>query len=512
MGVSTASPRRPLPFQCADDASSILGAHDGISSWTLHVGRERSGPEQRFVSAHERLHHELHSTTPWGFVMSVEGDQVTPEARTVWRWLAESCRTTHEVFATYFAVLLDDTNPQLLARNWVYQGYQAVGEELRDHRPHRGVLPHLHVDALLRAAMAPRQLLSLSPEVILGLRLRDVRDEWLPDERLRKIRALLGADSSALPLPGTDAAQDYGYADYRDEVARYLTARGLPTMTVTEDRDWTMALFSAAQDAGIGAFEVIDEPRDVIDSLFDDYQRERLRLWPAPLPLVAVSPDDEGWNPAWLFRGHRDLGAHLWLVWLRGDLFRRQFTVPDDLVPGTRPFLGFLAVDRTHGAPVARLWPFPQLSPSVVAEGIRRSTARPVVFFTTFATILDSTDADDFRGIEPAFALIDTNFTAFVDRSREGGATLTYRIGHVSGAGNLALFVIENSEHPGVIYLLTASLAAAEVVRIYLDRLPDSQVRFSDATAAAYDPYLDALTHHLLGSFCQLDLYGGTAR
>jgi len=41
--------------------------------------------------------------------------------------------------------------------------------------------------------------------VILGLRLRDVRDEWLPDERLRKIRALLGVDSSALPLPGTDA-------------------------------------------------------------------------------------------------------------------------------------------------------------------------------------------------------------------------------------------------------------------------------------------------------------------
>ena len=108
--------------------------------------------------------------------------------------------------------------------------------------------------------------------------------------------------------------------------------------------------------------------------------------------------------------------------------------------------------------------------------------------------------------------LIDTNFTAVVDRSRDGGATLTYRIGHVSGAGNLALFVIENSGHPGVIYLLTASLAAAQVIRTYLDRLPDSQVRFSDATAAAYDPYLDALTHHLLGSFCQLDLYGGTAR
>ena len=180
VGVSMASPRRSLPFQCADDASSILGAHDGISSWMLHVGRERSGPEQRFVSAHERLHHELHSTTPWGFVMSVVGGQVRPEARMVWRWLAESCRTTHEVFATYFAVLLDDTNPQLLAGNRVYQGYQAVGEELRRHLPHRGVLPHLHVDALLRAAMAPRQLLSLSPEVILRLRLPDCATNGCP--------------------------------------------------------------------------------------------------------------------------------------------------------------------------------------------------------------------------------------------------------------------------------------------------------------------------------------------
>ena len=79
--------------------------------------------------------------------------------------------------------------------------------------------------------MAPRQLLSLSPEAILRLRLPDLRDEWLPDERLRKVRALLGADGSALPVPGADAAQDHGYAGYRDEVAEYLTARGLPAMT-----------------------------------------------------------------------------------------------------------------------------------------------------------------------------------------------------------------------------------------------------------------------------------------
>jgi hypothetical protein len=504
------NPDVTLPFECADDASSILGAHDGIGSWTVNVGRERSEAEQRFVSAHERLHHELHSTTAWGFVMSVIGGQAVPEARLVWRWLAESCRTTHEVFATYFAVLLEETHPRLLDGNTAYEGYLAVGDELHSCLPHRSALPHLHVDALLRAVMAPRQLLTLSPEMVLQLRLRDIGDDWLPDERLARVRAMLSAGSPPLPVAG--AMEDYGHAGYRDEVALYLASLGLPTMTTAEDRDWTLALFAAAQDAGIGAFEVVDGPRDVIDSLFDDYQRERLRLWPSPLPLVAVSPDDTDWDITWLARGHADLGAHAWLVWLRGDLFRRQFTVPDDLVPGTRPFLGFLAVDRTHGTPIARLWPFPALSPAVVAEGMRRATARPVVFFTTLATILDSADTDNFSGIEPAFVLIDTNFTAFVDRSRDGGAILSYRVGHVEGDRNLALFVIENSEHTGVVYLLAASLAATQVIRAYLDRLPDTEVTHSETAAARYIPFLDALMRHLLGSFCQLDLYGGTAR
>jgi hypothetical protein len=445
-------------------------------------------------------------------MMSVMGGQATPEARAAWRWLAESCRTTHEVFATYFAVLLDETHPRLLAGNTTYEGYLAVGDELRARLPHHE-LSHLHVDALLRAAMAPRQLLSLSPERTLGLLLRDIRDEWLPDERLSRTRMLLSTGSPPdLPRPGIHAGDEHGYAGYRDDVAQYLTSMGLPTMTVAEDRDWTKAMFSAAEAAGVGTFEIIEGPRDVIDSLFDDYQRERLRLWPSPLPLVAVSPDDADWDITWLARGHRDLGTHAWLVWLRGDLFRRQFTVPDELVPGTRPFLGFLAVDRTHGTPVARLWPFPLLSPSVVAEGMKRATARPVVFLTTLATILDSADTDDFRGIEPAFVLIDINLTAFVERSRDGGATLLYRVGHVEGDRNLALFVIENSEHPGVVYLLAASLAATQVIRTYLDRLPNTRVVSSEAAAARFNPYLDALMRHLLGSFCQLDLYGGTTR
>jgi hypothetical protein len=505
-----------LPFRCADDAAAVLGAHDGVDSWTVHVGHERSPSEQRLVSAHERLHHELHSTTPWGFVMSVmAGRPDQADALPVWHGLAEGCQKTHEVFATYFAVLLDDTHPGLLAGNTVYENYLGVGEELRDHMPRSHTLPHLHVDGLLRAVMAPSQLLGVDPAAALRLRMSDVRNAWLPDERLRRLRALLaGGEGTQFPPPPVlpPAASDFGYASYRDELAVYLTELGLPSMLVAEYRDWTMALFAAAQGAGIGTFEILDGPRDVIDSLFDDYQRERLRLWDEPLPVVAISPEDENWEITWLARGHQVLGAHAWLIWLRGDLFRRQFRVPDDLVPGDRPFLGFLAVDRTHGEPVARLWPFDLLSPAIVAQGLKRSTGLPLVFFTTLATILDSAETDDFRGIEPAFVLIDTNFTAFLDRSREGGAQLTYRIARLRGDRDLVLFVIENSEHAGVVYLVTASLAAAQIIRAYLDRLPDTQVRLSETTAERYEPYIDALIHHLVGSFYQLDLYGGTAR
>jgi hypothetical protein len=505
-----------VPFECASNAALILGTHNGVDSWTVHVGHERSRSEQRLVSAHERLHHELHSTTPWGFITSVVGGRHDrAEARPVWRWLAEGCRTTHEVFATYFAVLLDDTNPQLLAGNTTYEQYLQIGEELRDRGPQQDALPHLHVDGLLRAVMAPRQLLDLDPDDVMQLRLGDVRDEWLPDERLRRLRSLLAGATSGNLSHGPDrhsVGADFGFVSYRDEVARYLTSLGLPSMTVAEERDWTMALFTAAQDAGLGVFEVINGPRDIIGSLFEDYQRERLRLWSEPLPIVTVSPEDPAWDSAWLIRGHQLLGPHAWLVWLRGDYFRRQFEVPEDLAPGARPFLGYLAVDRTHGEPVARLWPFDLLSPSDVADQLRRSTGLRVVFFTTLSTLLASADADSLRGIEPAFVLIDTSFTDLLDQSRESGAVITYRTASLHGDRNLALLIIEKSDQPGVVYLLATSLAAAEIIRIYLDRLPDDQVMLSSGTAGKYEPYLDALIRHLVGSFYQLDLYGGTAR
>jgi hypothetical protein len=61
------------PFRCADEGMErvVLGSHDGVMSWTLRIGAERSSEEQQLVSRHERLHHELHESTPWGLLMAV---------------------------------------------------------------------------------------------------------------------------------------------------------------------------------------------------------------------------------------------------------------------------------------------------------------------------------------------------------------------------------------------------------------------------------------------------------
>lgn len=62
-------------FACASGvfAHTLLGVHDGRESWTVMVGRERSPTEQLLVSLHEKKHHELHTSSPWGLFMMTAG-------------------------------------------------------------------------------------------------------------------------------------------------------------------------------------------------------------------------------------------------------------------------------------------------------------------------------------------------------------------------------------------------------------------------------------------------------
>jgi hypothetical protein len=158
----------------------VLGAHDGLMSWTLRVGAERSEEEQRLVSRHERLHHDLHQSAPWGLAMAAVAARPGALEGLVWRWLSEGCRLVHELFATYFSVASDARFDRYLEDNDEYRAFRdraaalGAGEAIPDR------WRNLVVDALLRAAMAPAALTALDLPALQSLRLADLDDELLP--------------------------------------------------------------------------------------------------------------------------------------------------------------------------------------------------------------------------------------------------------------------------------------------------------------------------------------------
>jgi hypothetical protein len=301
----------------------------------------------------------------------------------------------------------------------------------------------------------------------------------------------------------------HGLPRFRDAVADILNAAGIPTMSVADHRAWGTALTAALNGLGVGRFALVDRPEDPVDGAFDDYQRERLRLHDAPLPLRLVTPQTPGWEMTWLARGHEVLGPHGWLVWMRVDLLAGQFDVRGTGLDGREPTLGFLAVDRVHGDPVARMWHFSELSPAIVAAGLSKQARMPVVFFTTLATILDSGDGDDFRGIDPTFVLLDQPLDGFLERTRERGAQLRWRVTWLRGDREVAVFLLAHDQLDGVYFLLVTSHSGYDAVLAWLLRRPNDEVEHDAALVDEHAEYLDALLHHLVGSFHELHLFAG---
>jgi hypothetical protein len=492
----------------------VLGAHDGVESWMVRVGAERSPLEQQMVSLHEHQHHSLHSSTPWGLVMTFLAATRRPEPLQdpVWRWLAEGCRTVHEVWATYFSVASDERFLGLLEGNAAYMAHYrtaaALGASWSIPAPHRALM----INGLLHSMMAPSQLSAFRARRLAALRLMDVEDDWAPDTRLAGLVRLLSSPArDQLTGALSEVRDEPGLMGFRSALARRLTQLGLPTMTIDAHREWAMGLVQHLNSSSSQRFDLAENPADPVGSALDDFQRERLRLHDRPLPLEFVSPDDQGWQLSWLARGHESIGAHSWLVWMRGDLLRRQFMIEGDRFTSPRPVLGFLGVDRVNGAPVARMWPFSELSPAIVARGLRGRGSRQVLFFTTLATIMDSDDGDDFRGIDPVFVLIDQSLLGFLDRTRDRGAKLSWRTLRLSGDRELAIVLMEQAQLAGVYFMMVASRAGHRAFLAWLLAQPPEVAAHDPALADPHRGHLDALIQHLVGSFWELNLFGGTA-
>ena len=66
-------------------ANGTQGSYDGFETWSVHVSATRSPQQQVGASLHERLHHELQHTSPWGVLGRFALDQqfVRGVARTI---------------------------------------------------------------------------------------------------------------------------------------------------------------------------------------------------------------------------------------------------------------------------------------------------------------------------------------------------------------------------------------------------------------------------------------------
>ena len=491
----------------------VAGSHDGVESWTVRVGPEGDAALSR-VSPHEHRHHELHTTSPWGLLLVARSsDELGAPGDLVWQWLAQGCREVHEVFATYFWAHSTPGAEEVVSTSAEYLAYLQTGDALSRWLSPDAPARHLLVDGLLRAMMAPGWLADLSVSDIARLRLRDIPDTSLPDERLWVLRRLDGspafrAKAAALAVRATPEG---AYAVFRDDLAELLTQNGIDTLTTDRHHGWADRVVGDLNgSAPLRTFELVVGAGDPVRSLLDDYQRERLRLHDAPLPLVAVSADDADFKVGWFARRHEELGVHAWLLWMRSDLMRRQFVVPADVeLPAGRPAFGLLGADRRGGTAFARWWTVPLLSPQQLAEMLSTGFKDRLVFVTTLATVVDSPPETAFTGISPVFVIIDQSLLGFLDRTAEGGALLRWDIVRVGGDRDLRLFVMTQSALPDVYFLLFATEAARDALIAYLQAAHPDLVTHDPEVTDPCKAHLGAAVEHVVGTFWELDLFAG---
>jgi hypothetical protein len=95
-----------------------LGAYDHSRRWTLSAAALGRRHDQAMVSVHERLHHELQHTTPWGlltrFAKDLAEHGVSPDRRLVGFYTQSDLKNT-ALFADYLV-----NNDRIITQSWFH--------------------------------------------------------------------------------------------------------------------------------------------------------------------------------------------------------------------------------------------------------------------------------------------------------------------------------------------------------------------------------------------------------
>ena len=477
-------------YWCATRGSDgILGAYDHTAVWTLRPAA-LSRHDQAMVSVHERLHHELQHTTPWGLVarfakelasLDVEPDRLGR----LFRFCRDQSRQVHETYATTFALAGQPTAGEFLGESAEYRVFFEQGTRLAGASSWES--GRFVVDALLRSCMAPVSLGQAFRSGFRDLRIIDLgSDTTRPDARLA---SLLAADFPEFRQPVLDGnASPSELADYFDEVSGQLNRLGMPTLDATGVRAFVDDLFGsvAALSPDLARRMELDQRRDPIPDDLEEHQREVIELnGPNPLPVEVIPLDELVARARDLVRSHERLGPHVILVWIRAERFAELFERPNDFERREGYVVALLAAGRDDQQnTIVRACPFEVEDPGEVA----RAFTMPVVCLSTASSLMEAPDAAHSPDIGRIFALIDTGSISDLLDSFGSEATVAWTTGQLEGGRKLYVFVFGVNLFPGVYWLQITSEAGRHYTLRWLQSLSEDRGRripsaFADAHA-----------------------------
>lgn len=486
-------------------AGQTFGAYDGVDVWTLRSWTLRTTHERVFASLHERLHHELQSSTLWGLLTRFTDDySASPDYRSSARLLfwvgVMRSQMVHETFATTLAAGMDPEYVALLDNNPGYRARYETGVGLLQSSPETWPKDRLVVDAVLRACMLAPALVTLIQELP-SIRVAELDTPAnRPDARMLKLIELdlrpLRQEVPELPL--TISQLDA----FHDRCARYLTARGLPTPEMAEVSPAVEAMVERAREL-LGLDITIDTERT--DAVADDAQaaqRERIELHEAPLPARVTTLAEAAAHPELFVRAHPSLGNHVLIVWVRQDVLARQLEGLPAL--DQNPVLALQAADAgTDGVAVTRLAICTETDdPSELAAAF---TSVETLILTTLSTLLDAPATARFAGQQDLYVLVDTPVVEALTLAFERGAPVTWARLEVNGDQQLKGLIWEAAGLPGVLHLYLAADASHLALVRWLALQPEQLATADQNLMRSRQMHLDALVQHLFAAWHVLE-------
>lgn len=502
-------------------ASGDLGGHDGIGFWTLHTARLGSHDRQHRVSVHERLHHDLIMSTPWGLLTSVLGAlagraEPTIEHEDMFLRAAAWSTDVHETYATYFSIGPDET---VLADDDLGDAYRTYYDAANRFCPDpdaawpaRAIFTH----AALAAAMAPAALTDLLARPLASWRAEDLYrlEPHHPDARWRRIAQHRHRAWAEFRRRGLDDAQPVNHERLiytYEEMADALHAAGVDTMDRNDYRRLIEQLLPQLHEClGTGPhYEIADQPVEPSRSELEEHQRERLQFRDHPLRTVLAGDAlVRHWSA--FAATHPGLGLHTVLYWLRADLLDRQIAGPPHASSHVLAIMPIGEHDST--ADDLLLWTVNgDLGPDPVAEIFAAHDQRLIVA-TTLATIADAPDHATSAHVPQLYTLIDIPILPVLESWLAAEAHVRWHSAWIEGPHPLYAFAFDVSLNPGLVLLhLTSSAGRTLLLHWLATNQPATFVRDRDWGTEESAP-ISSLVQHLTAAWWFLDQRAGHRR